>query len=940
MSIAKSRQLALTHQGFHSAKLAILLFLAFQLSPPGFAGEPTGWTTGNKSILIIPVGFTDAPAPAGPAEGWSNLMVQVNLYYQHQSYGKYGITNATICPVINMGVSYTTYNSYIPWKTSPFLPAVRTKAKLAGYDTDNYDLEIVHTWIPTVDSGVGASAVHGGKGAFFNYSNTAEKISMSAPHELGHNLGAFHTRGAGSSTYLPGTEMAQSTKTEYWLAEYGSYFDLMGASDYNSSGIGEFCAYYKNLFGWIPDNMVLSPATSGVYRIHPHDQGSLIPGNMYAMKVWIDSNYTYWCSFRQAVTGNVWSMHGLEVYWGGESVMNSGRVPYELDMTPGSRGTADPGARRASISNMGDAPLALGRTFSDSNRNLHITPVREGGTSPESLDVALNFGPFPGNRAPVISISATSLTPATNQLVNFTATASDPDGDTLAYYWEFDDPAAPASADVSPFGKGILNPDTTLRTNAVYSWVSNSLCQVRCTATDMKGGATTASLLVTVGSGGGLIISGVVKDEFGSPVAGAVVNNNWGSYGTWFYDTNFIGSSQTASNGQYMLRVRPGTTNKITAHYNGHAFICNTPGGSTTGTVIIAGSSALNVNFTRTNVLRTIGGPVYLAGAFPGYDPAIHGAMTVHDGTPAHDALVNSNGYWFMNVPEGPVYLTFTTQPGYTVNYGFRNPYEVIATHSNLALFVDVSNAVSSVSFASSSGSGDGTAGTVNIPIILKVPAGYTNASWGMNVWYNGDVDGASTAQYGTDYRLLGQEMEFKNSSTIFTNNIAMRLFTNGTPNSRTVVVKLNPNSFTAHLGDITTYTYAIIPPGADKDSDGMPDDWEWRFANSLTNLLPSADDDHDGRPNYDEYEADTSPVDSNSVLAITDFQNQTGNVRIGWKGGSSARQYLEYKQNLTDGAESWTPIYTNLPPTPLATNSLCPDIPGTSKFYRIRAER
>jgi hypothetical protein len=148
------------------------------------------------------------------------------------------------------------------------------------------------------------------------------------------------------------------------------------------------------------------------------------------------------------------------------------------------------------------------------------------------------------------------------------------------------------------------------------------------------GSRCAASALVTVAGGGGaLLIAGTVRDEAGNPVAGAVINNNMGLQGAMFSATNFIGSNPTASNGQYMIRVRSNSSNNIVAHHDGHAFICNRPGGSITGVVVVAGSSVANVDFTRTNTLRTIGGPVYLAGASPRYNPVIHGTLTVHGGT-------------------------------------------------------------------------------------------------------------------------------------------------------------------------------------------------------------------------------------------------------------------------------------------------------------------
>ncbi len=914
-------------------RVVLLLLLMALLPRQGGAELPTGWSAGGKSILIIPVTFSDCPAPSGPIGGWTNLLSDVNQFYRHQSYSNYWISSYTISPVVNLGVSYTNYKPYNQWQENAFLPDVRAKAKLAGYDTDDFDLEIIHTFMPL--EATNGIAVRG-KGMHMNFPVTDLRMIAATPHELGHNLGLFHNRGASSASYLPGASPYQ--KAGYWMAEYGGYFDLMGSSDFNGNGLGEFCAPYKNWLGWLPDANVANVSSSGTFRIHAFDQGTLTTGDWYALKIDLDKEYTYWGEFRQAVTNNEWSMNGLGIYWGGESLLSAGRYACQLDMTPGSQGVENPGSRNATGQNMGDAPLALGRTFSDANRNLHITPLRKGGTSPESLDVVVNYGPFPGNRAPLLSISGTTLTPASGQLVTFTATASDPDGDVLAYYWELDDPNAPAGAGLRPFGMGSPESDASLRTTASYSWSSNCHVMVRCTASDMKGGRTVVSEEITVGGGAGFTATGVVKDELGNPVSGAIINNYKGSIP--FSATNFVASGETASNGQYVIQLRDGTTNHLFARHEGHTFLCSVPGGSTTGTVIIAGASATNVNFTRLRSTRTIGGPVYLAGAHPRYNSSIHGPLTVHGGT--NSVSVGADGYWFMDVPEGPIDLSFTLQPGHVLSYGFRNPFEVVETLTNLASFVDITNASvsASVEFLSRSGSSDDAAGTIAIPFVLRLPEGYTNTTWPMSPWLGGILGGQDTARYGVDYRVMSMDLRFTGSSGVFTNYVRIKIMPNGAAHSRTLSLTLEPLNVGTHLGAINTYTHAILSSGADGDSDGMPDEWEWLHSSSLTNLLPAADDDGDGLPNRSEYESDTDPASSNSVLAITGIRSQAEGVWLEWKGGVNALQVLESRHDLGDGVEPWIPLETNHPPTLTATNWFHPDVSAASRYYRIRAGR
>ncbi len=131
-------------------------------------------------------------------------------------------------------------------------------------------------------------------------------------------------------------------------------------------------------------------------------------------------------------------------------------------------------------------------------------------------------------------------------------------------------------------------------------------------------------------------------------------------------------------------------------------------------------------------------------------------------------------------------------------------------------------------------------------------------------------VDASSTATYGLDYRLNGMEINFTNFTSVFTNHIALQIRPSPATNSRTIVLRLEAFNSGAHLGGIQTHTYAIIPPGADADGDGLPDWWEWRFSQSFTNLAPDQDDDADQVLNRDEFDDD--PDNAASKPSIRDL--------------------------------------------------------------------
>ncbi len=140
-------------------------------------------------------------------------------------------------------------------------------------------------------------------------------------------------------------------------------------------------------------------------------------------------------------------------------------------------------------------------------------------------------------------------------------------------------------------------------------------------------------------------------------------------------------------------------------------------------------------------------------------------------------------------------------------------------------------------------------------------------------------------------------------------------------------------------LNDGAELNNSTDPLDSDTDDDGMPDGWE--VASTINPLVNDAaeDPDSDGMNNIGEYNADTLPMDSNSVLCILSVSPEWGGIRIEWQGGLGAWQFLECTEKLP--AEEWTPILGFPPYTMQITNTVI-DFPATGKslFYRIRAER
>ncbi len=775
------------------------------------AAAASTWTKGHKKVLVIPVRFTDAAGPtnsdANGFTGWNALTngtapAEINSFFTRQSYNQTTV-EFTILPEINLGVPTTYYTNNLPGTSGSKITAwgapgsladdARAKARAIGstngqaalYESANYDFDVIATGV--YPGQAGASSDGGHAVIAFNY-------FTALPHELCHCLGLQHANGYSRATYYSPVKSGS-----YFYNAYGDVYCLMGWKENSRTATPppdrDVNTFFKYELGWLTTSNIVTPTNSGTYRIHAFDQGSVDAGKNYAMRIARDASYTYWFDFRQAITNlpdAKWSQGGLEVHFGAESARSSSGATVLWDMTPDSRGPTN-----ATFATMHDAPLQIGRTYSDADANLHVTPIKKGVTAPESLDVVVNFGPFPTNHAPTISISPATINLSSNASQTFTATASDSDGDTLAYYWEFDDATKSGGTDF-----GGLNADSTLSTQAAHAWTQKGDWLVRCTVTDMKGGSRTASATVTVTNGiaAPLTITGIVMDESGNPIEGAIVNNY--RSGVAHGATNFAGSSATAADGKYSIVVpKNNTTYKLAAMYQGYSFTNLSLG----GTVNVASASVPNVNFTRVRATRSVSGGVYIAGR--GYHSPTNGTLTVSDGT---QSVIVSNGGWQLNIADGSlVTLTATaTNPAYTVTSDFPKPYRVVDDVITLSFFVNIPGEMPLTGFTSSGTNSDDTVGTVGIPVVMTLPSGLTN--WPQLESFPYTIDNSSTAEYGVDYKMHGGIVNFYGGFVPAPFIIPLTIIPNGVPKNKTIVIKLAAGNSIANLGAISTFTYTI----------------------------------------------------------------------------------------------------------------------------------
>ncbi len=461
--------------------------------PQAFTGilpaAPTP-SIGNVRVLVIPMTFADQNDTQSSESKLYEVMRDVGEHYAKASYGKLSLLS-TVTPPIRLPhneawyIQKDTSNGGTIDGLGLEHSHARAEARKLGFDDGEYDCVVVR-----LKGGPRPAGGYGGGASVWIYGDSVDVTA----HEIGHSFGLAHANfwdTAGTSAIGAGAN-----------GEYGGHWDVMG-------GIGLPYGHYnvqgKNQIKWLPDAFVSEVTTSGTYRIFAQDQPILDPSKRFALKIRKDSSRTYWGELRGLYTGHAtrtWADFGLILGW---RFPGGGGSNWQLiDTTPGTAFGKD------------DSPISLGRTFSDTEAGIHLTTIAvnaETAGEPKSVDVVVNFGAFPANQAPVLSLAASAAVVPLNVPVTFTATASDPDGDALAYSWQH-------------FGDSNYR---TISPNAAViarTFTAAGTYVVSCTVSDMKGGTVTRSQLVTVGNGGGkFTISGRVTLG-GTGVEGVLVNAN------------------------------------------------------------------------------------------------------------------------------------------------------------------------------------------------------------------------------------------------------------------------------------------------------------------------------------------------------------------------------------------------------------------------------
>ena len=498
---------------------------------PGTSSEAIG----NFRCLYIRVTYPDqmrAPNTEASAQG---DMRNVSRYYLESSFGRMTTTTA-VTPLIVMPHTkawYIAKDSEVDGLGLVHSDA-RSEARKLGYDSGQYNCTVVR-----VNEGPRLSGISwgGGDSVWVSWDGM-DVLNHECGHSLGRNHANFWQTSDGSAIGVGANQ------------EYGNSTDVMGGG----GGFGaHYNSYSKRSLGWLPDPNLHRPGTTsasnGIYRLYAYDQPVLEEGKRYALRVDKDPQRRFYLEYHPAA-GGLWTDSMLMILSGLGS--NAGHL---VDTTPGSSG------------GKGDGGIRVGRTFSDYESDLHFTVLGKQDTTPPSMDVAMMRGPFPGNVPPVInSLNASATTVAVGGSLTFTANATDANGDTLAYHWDFTD--------------GAITTNTPVLTR---SFPTADQQTVHLTVSDLKGGIARRHEVITIGNPGRAVVRGRITLN-SQPLMGVRVTS----------DTKYC---FTDTNGDYAIADLSAGARTFAATLTGYTF---TAGFANPLTVTTAG--ATGQNWTATSV--------------------------------------------------------------------------------------------------------------------------------------------------------------------------------------------------------------------------------------------------------------------------------------------------------------------------------------------------
>lgn len=241
-------------------------------------------TLGVHKILVFSVNYSNQGGPTTPTSARSFMQGVIKPFYQESSYGRFGYGGSLgptdVADFIEVTLSIPSGNCDVFAITEE----ARAQALKAGYPTDQYPdfgFRGYHHFlylIPYSPCGWAGLATLGGTGGFAIANG--EISHRVIDHELGHNLGLYHS---GCASGFGGG------------SEYCDFMDVMGNSG-NSMG-----AWNRERLGWLNGQgtpQLTNVTISGDFSIRALNlQDNALKG----LKICKDDGFCYYVTYRNGV---------------------------------------------------------------------------------------------------------------------------------------------------------------------------------------------------------------------------------------------------------------------------------------------------------------------------------------------------------------------------------------------------------------------------------------------------------------------------------------------------------------------------------------------------------------------------------------------------------------------------------------------------------------